>query len=58
MDAGCLTYADGSNSLTEPSYMPDDIEHPPRGYNTDDDNLKEVDLGSGNTVTYRKAGIN
>ena len=34
------------------------IPHIVRGYNTDDENLKEVDLGSGNTVTYRKAGIN
>jgi general secretion pathway protein D len=32
------------------------IPHVIRGYDTDEDNLKEVDLGSGNTVTYRKAG--
>ena len=32
------------------------IPHIVRGYQTDEDNLKEVDLGSGNTVTYRKAG--
>jgi general secretion pathway protein D len=32
------------------------IPHIVRGYQTDEDNLREVDLGSGNTVTYRKAG--
>jgi len=32
------------------------IPHIVRGYQTDDDNLREIDLGSGNTVTYRKAG--
>jgi general secretion pathway protein D len=32
------------------------IPHVVRGYDTNDDNLKEIDLGSGNTVTYRKAG--
>ena len=31
------------------------IPHIVRGYDTNDDNLKEIDLGSGNTVTYRKA---
>jgi len=33
------------------------IPHIIRGYQTDEDNLREVDLGSGNTVTYRKAAI-
>lgn len=32
------------------------IPHIVRGYNTDDENLKEIDLGSGNSVSYRKAG--
>ena len=32
------------------------IPHIVRGYDTNEDNLKEVDLGSGTTVTYRKAG--
>ena len=32
------------------------IPHIIRGYNTNEENLKEVDLGSGNSVTYRKAG--
>ena len=32
------------------------IPHIVRGYQTDEDNLREVDLGSGTTVTYRKAG--
>ena len=32
------------------------IPHIVRGYENDEDNLREVDLGSGNTVTYRKAG--
>jgi len=32
------------------------IPHIVRGYQTDEDNLREVDLGSGNSVTYRKAG--
>ncbi len=32
------------------------IPHIVRGYQTDEDNLREVDLGSGSTVTYRKAG--
>ncbi len=32
------------------------IPHIVRGYDTDEENLKEIDLGSGNTVTYRKAG--
>ena len=31
------------------------IPHIVRGYDTNDDNLKEIDLGSGTTVTYRKA---
>ena len=31
------------------------IPHIIRGYQTDEDNLREVDLGSGTTVTYRKA---
>jgi general secretion pathway protein D len=30
------------------------IPHIVRGYNADDDNLREVDLGTGNSVTYRK----
>jgi general secretion pathway protein D len=33
------------------------IPHIIRGYQTDEDNLREVDLGSGTTVTYRKAAI-
>jgi general secretion pathway protein D len=33
------------------------IPHIVRGYDTNEDNLREVDLGSGNTVTYRKAAI-
>jgi general secretion pathway protein D len=33
------------------------IPHIVRGYDTNEDNLREVDLGAGNTVTYRKAGI-
>ena len=33
------------------------IPHIVRGYDTNEDNLKEVDLGAGNTVTYRKAAI-
>ncbi len=32
------------------------IPHIVRGYETTDDNLKEVDLGSGTSVSYRKAG--
>ncbi len=32
------------------------IPHVIRGYDTNDENLKEIDLGSGTTVTYRKAG--
>jgi general secretion pathway protein D len=32
------------------------IPHIVRGYDTNEENLKEVDLGSGNSVTYRKAG--
>lgn len=31
------------------------IPHIVRGYETNEENLKEIDLGSGNTVTYRKA---
>jgi general secretion pathway protein D len=31
------------------------IPHIIRGYDTNEDNLREVDLGSGTTVTYRKA---
>jgi general secretion pathway protein D len=34
------------------------IPHIVRGNEINDDNLKEVDLGAGNTVTYRKAGTN
>ncbi len=33
------------------------IPHIVRGYETTDENLREVDLGSGNSVTYRRAGI-
>jgi len=33
------------------------IPHIVRGYDTNEENLREVDLGAGNTVTYRKAGI-
>ena len=33
------------------------IPHIVRGYETDEDNLREVDLGSGTSVTYRKAGL-
>jgi general secretion pathway protein D len=33
------------------------IPHIVRGYDTNEDNLREVDLGAGNTVTYRKAAI-
>ncbi|HEY3627589.1 MAG TPA: hypothetical protein VGL00_14950 [Terracidiphilus sp.] len=33
------------------------IPHIVRGYDTDQDNLREVDLGSGTTVTYRKAAV-
>ena len=33
------------------------IPHIVRGYDTNEENLREVDLGSGTTVTYRKAGI-
>jgi general secretion pathway protein D len=32
------------------------IPHIVRGYETNEDNLKEVDLGTGTSVTYRKAG--
>ena len=32
------------------------IPHIIRGYDTNEDNLKEVDLGVGTSVTYRKAG--
>jgi general secretion pathway protein D len=32
------------------------IPHIIRGYDTNDENLREVDLGSGTTVTYRKTG--
>ena len=31
------------------------IPHIVRGYDTDEENLKEIDLGSGTSVTYRKA---
>jgi general secretion pathway protein D len=34
------------------------IPHIVRGNEINDENLKEVDLGAGNTVTYRKAGTN
>jgi general secretion pathway protein D len=34
------------------------IPHIVRSNEINDDNLKEVDLGAGNTVTYRKAGTN
>jgi general secretion pathway protein D len=32
------------------------IPHIVRGYEQNEDNLKEVDLGAGNSVTYHKAG--
>ena len=32
------------------------IPHIIRGYDTNEENLREVDLGSGTSVTYRKAG--
>ena len=32
------------------------IPHIIRGYDTNEDNLREVDLGTGTSVTYRKAG--
>jgi type II secretory pathway component GspD/PulD (secretin) len=32
------------------------IPHIVRSNEINDDNLKEIDLGAGNTVTYRKAG--
>jgi general secretion pathway protein D len=32
------------------------VPHVVRGYQQNEDNLKEVDLGAGNSVTYRKAG--
>lgn len=49
-------FGQGTKERTKSEIVFAVIPHIVRGYQNDEDNLREVDLGSGNTVTYRKAG--